>query len=150
MDLDLILACAHHLVVFALVVLLAVEFALLRPGVTSAGIKRLGGIDGAYGGMALLVLIIGFTRVFLGNAGAGFYLGNWVFWTKVGLFVIVGLLSIAPTVRIMGWRKALAADPAFVPADAEVMGVRKFLHAELGVLFLIPLFAAAMARGYGV
>lgn len=149
MDLDLILACAHHLAVFGLVVLLAVEFALLRPGLQPAGVKRLVGIDGAYGGMALLVLIIGFARVFMGSAGSSYYLTNWVFWTKIGLFVIVGLLSIAPTVRIMGWRKALAADPGFAPADAEVKGLRKFLHAELGVLFLIPLFAAAMARGYG-
>lgn len=150
MDLDLVLACAHHLAVFTLVVLLAVEFALLRPGLAPATLRRLGGIDGAYGATAALVLIIGFARVFFGNAGSGYYLSNWVFWTKIGLFVIVGLLSIAPTIRIMGWRKALAANPAFAPADTEVKGLRKFLHAELGLLFLIPLFAAAMARGYGV
>lgn len=149
MDLDLILASAHHLAVFALVVLLAVEFAILRPGLSPAVLKRLGGIDGAYGMCALLVLIIGFARVFSGSAGSGYYLTNWVFWTKIGLFVIVGLLSIVPTIRILAWRKALAADPGFVPADAEVRGLRRYLHAELGVLFLIPLFAAAMARGYG-
>jgi uncharacterized membrane protein len=27
--------------------------------------------------------------------------------------------------------------------------VRRFLHAELGLFLLLPIFAAAMARGYG-
>jgi putative membrane protein len=62
----------------------------------------------------------------------------------------VGLLSIQPTIAILKWRKAAAADPAFAPSDAEVAKVRKVMLAELLVFALIPIFAAAMARGYGL
>ena len=36
----------------------------------------------------------------------------------------------------------------FVPAEAEVQSVRRFMHLEAFVLFLIPIFAAAMVRPY--
>lgn len=150
MDIDLVMACAHHLVVFALVVLLAVEFALTRPGLAAPAIRRLAGIDAAYGGMALLVLIVGFARVSMGSAGSAYYFSNWVFWTKIGLFALIGLLSILPTLRYRAWARAAKADLAFSPDAGAVRSVRRLLHAELGLLFLIPLLAAAMARGYGV
>lgn len=147
---DLILAIAHHLAVFTLVLLLAIEFTLVRPGLAGAALRRVARIDGAYGLVAGLVLVFGFLRVFFGASGSGYYFANWVFWAKIALFVAVGLASLPPTVRFIAWSRALKADPAFVPADAEVMAVRRLLHIELGLLFLIPAFAAAMARGYGL
>jgi len=58
--------------------------------------------------------------------------------------VLIGLLSIMPTVAYIRWKRADSA-----PTDAQVAAVRRFLHGE-AVLF-VPLlaFAAAMARGYG-
>jgi putative membrane protein len=147
---DLILAIAHHLAVFTLVLLLAIEFTLVRPGLSAAAMARLSRIDGAYGLVAGLVLVFGFLRVFFGASGPDYYWTNWVFWTKVALFIAVGLASLPPTIRFISWSRALKADPAFVPADAEVIAVRRLLHIELGLLFLIPAFAAAMARGYGL
>ena len=35
------------------------------------------------------------------------------------------------------------------PSDAQVKGVRRYLHAEVVLFALLPMFAAAMARGYG-
>lgn len=149
MDLDLILACAHHLAVFALVVLLAMEFALLRPGLTPEALRRLGAIDIGFGLSAGIVLIVGFARVSLGATPSSYYFSNPVFWAKLNLFLVVGLLSIPPTLRILAWRRALASDPDFAPEAGEIGRLRKYLHAELFVLFLIPVAAAAMARGYG-
>ena len=64
-------------------------------------------------------------------------------------FAAVALLSIAPTIRIVRWRRALAGDAAFTPAAADIANVRRFLWTEAAVFALIPAFAAAMARGYG-
>lgn len=148
--LDLLLAILHHLAVFALVALIAAEFTLLRPGIEGQRLIQLGAIDRAYGAVAGLVIVAGLLRIFFGAAGWGYYAMNWVFWAKLSAFVLVGLLSIGPTVRILRWRRSAATNPAFAPAAAEVRGQQKFLYAEVAVLALIPAFAAAMARGYGL
>jgi putative membrane protein len=49
---DLILAILHHLAVLALVVLIAMEVMLVRPGLTSKDLAKLAKVDAAYGGSA--------------------------------------------------------------------------------------------------
>ena len=46
--------------------------------------------------------------------------------------------------------RAAKADLAFVPPLAEVKRVRRWVRIEVGVFLLIPVFAALMARGYGL
>ena len=148
--LDLGLAIAHHLAVFTLVGIIAAEFVLLRPGVSGAALQRLGRIDGAYGAVAMLVLVAGFFRVFFGASGPDHYFLNPVFWMKIGAFVLVGLLSIQPTITLVRWRREAKAAPDFVPSEGAVARSRRFLMGEVLVLILIPVLAAAMARGYGL
>src|SRR5688500_4374580 len=88
--LDLILAIAHHLAVFSLAGILAAELALLRPGIAGERLQQLGRLDGAYGGLAMLVVVVGVLRVFFGRTDAGYYSGNPVFWMKMAAFVGVG------------------------------------------------------------
>jgi putative membrane protein len=147
---DLILAIAHHLSVFTLAGLLIAEVALLRPGVTPDRIRQLGVVDAAYGGVALLIIIVGVLRVIFGDKGADYYIHNWAFWLKMAAFLAVGLLSVPPTLAILGWRRKLAADPAFSPDTATVANLRRFFTGEIVAFALIPVFAAAMARGYGI
>ena len=148
--LDLILAILHHLLILSLAGLLMAELVLVKPGVSGAGLKTLGGLDASYGGTAGLILIVGFARVFLGVKGSAFYLHNPVFWAKIAAFAVVGLLSALPTLAFLAWRKRSQADPAYAPSAADVAKVRRILLVELGVFALIPIFAAAMARGYGL
>lgn len=147
---DLLLAVAHHLLVFALVAILASESVLLRPGMTRSQLERLGRVDAGYGIAAGMLVAVGFARVFFGAKPEGYYLSNHVFWAKIGAFVVVALLSINPTVRIVGWRRRASRDPAFLPSDHEVSATRRFLLMEAAVFVLIPVFAAAMARGFGL
>ena len=93
--------------------------------------------------------MVGFGRVFFGLKGAEFYFSNHSFWTKIALIVLMGLISIQPTRRIIAWRQRAGAEPGFSPPADEVKRVRTFIHAELTVLFLIPIFAVLMARGIG-
>ena len=146
---DLILAILHHVLVFSLVGLLAAEITTVRAGIGADALGRLGAMDVAYGVTAGLILIIGFARVFFGLKGAEYFLSNHFFWGKIGAFVVVGLLSVPPTVRIIGWRRRARADPAFAPSENEVMMVRRYMHGEAAFVLLILIFAAAMARGYG-
>lgn len=150
MDLDLIFAILHFLLIFALVGIMTMELMLLRPGLTGSRLVQLGGIDGAYGGIAGALVVVGFLRVFFGATDASFYLTNWVFWAKIAAFVVVGLISIKPTIDIIRWRRQAKNDAAFVVPDGEVRAARTFVHAETAVFILIPIFASLMARGYGL
>ncbi|GLQ12260.1 hypothetical protein GCM10007913_41930 [Devosia yakushimensis] len=150
MDIGLLLAIAHHLAVFTLVGIIAAEFAMLRPGIAGSRLNQLAKIDGAYGAVAGLVIVVGFLRVFFGGTDASYYLTNFAFWGKMAAFLVVGLLSIQPTLSLLRWRKRLASEPDFAPPASEIAASRRFVHGEVAVLVLIPIFAAAMARGYGI
>lgn len=149
MDIDLILAIAHHLAVFGLVGLFAAEFAMLRPGLTGPRIGQLARIDGAYGAVAGLVIVIGILRVIFGAAGWQYYVTNQMFWAKMTAFLIMGLLTIPPTMAMRRWANAAKTDDAYAPSNTDIVGQRRFVHLQAAILLFIPIFAAAMARGYG-
>ena len=149
MDIDLLLAISHHLAVFTLVALYAAEFTLLRPGLSGPRLHQLARIDAAYGGVAGLVVVVGIVRVIFGAAGWDYYVSNHAFWGKMAAFLVMGLLTIPPTMAIRKWLKASAADASYMPPAAEIAAGRRYVHIQAGLLVLIPIFAAAMARGYG-
>lgn len=147
---DLLLAFGHHLAVFSLLALMVAELGVLCRPVAGAAIATLARLDAFYGATAGAVLAFGVARVFLGAKGSAFFLQNPVFWTKVGLFGVVGLVSILPTVRFLQWKGRVRAQPGYAPSAAEVAGVRRLLVVELLLFVPLPLLAAAMARGFGL
>jgi putative membrane protein len=142
--LDLILAIAHHLLVFSLFGVLFAELVLVRKGVDLATVTRLGRIDLMYGALAGLIIVVGFSRAIFAAKGWAYYSHNLFFHLKVGTFVVIGLLSIPPTLAYIRWRRSGAA-----PSDVQVAGARRWLWAEMILFAFLPAFAAAMARGYG-
>ncbi|MEW6634091.1 MAG: DUF2214 family protein [Pseudomonadota bacterium] len=146
---DLLLAIAHHLLVFSLAGIIGAEFVLVRGDLPAATLRRLAGIDRHYGIIAALIVIVGICRVFFGLKGWEFYIYNWVFWAKMVAFIIVGLLSIIPTVRFISWSRQASGNPSFSVPQAELASVKNYVRAEGIIFLLIPVFAAAMARGYG-
>ena len=145
--LDFALAALHHTAVFALFTVLTVEIVYAKPGMSRETLRRLGMIDMLYGFSALVVLGAGFARAIWGIKGWDYYAGNPLFWTKVGLFAGIGLLSVIPTVNFLRWNARAKADPAYLPPDGEVRANRKWMHMETTLLILMPIVAAALARG---
>lgn len=143
---DLWLAIAHHILVFGLVIMLAMESALLRQGLGGAEVKRLAGLDIGYGVTAALIVIVGVHRVIFGAKGYVFYLGNVWFWAKMATFALIGVLSIVPTIRVRAWRKALRADSSALPDGADIHHVRGLVRLQLLLIFAVVSFAAMMAR----
>jgi putative membrane protein len=141
---DLLLAIVHHLLAFGIAAAITAQLVLVRPGMQAPAVQLAAKYDIALGIMSLSLVAIGFSRVFFGAKGADFYLHNHVFWTKVVLFAVIGLLSIKPTRAFLRWRKAQSA-----PEDVEVRAIRKTLMAEIHIFAFLPVAAAAMARGYG-
>jgi putative membrane protein len=142
--LDLWLAIAHHLIVFGLLGMLAVELALIRVGVTSPTIAGVAQLDRWYGLFAGGAVVVGFSRAVFTAKGWDYYEHNLFFWAKIATFALVGLFSVPPTLAYLLWRKT------GVPDAAAVASVRRWLWAELALFALLPIFAALMARGYGM
>jgi putative membrane protein len=142
-------AFLHHAAAFLLVAVVMVELVLMRGEITAASARTLLRMDSVYGMSAVVLLIVGFVRVFQTEKGADYYFHSGPFLVKLGLFIVVGLLSIVPTVQFLGWRKALKAGQAPALDDPTRRRVRLIIHTELTLLFVIMLCAALMARGIG-
>jgi len=145
---DLHLAIAHHLLIFILFGILVSELVLVRKGMSGADVTRLASIDVWYGIVALLIVIAGFSRVSFGAKGWAYYSANSFFWAKLGVFVLIAVLSAWPTLKFIGWRKRFQTAGS-APDDAAISSVRRILWLETALFALLPAFAAAMARGYG-
>ena len=147
---DLALAITHHLLVFSLAGILAYEIAAIRSSMTRDDVLRTAQVDLGYGVLAAAILVVGLVRANFAAKGWAYYSVNVLFWAKMCAFVIVGLLSITPTLALARWRRAAADRASFSPAERDLRNVRRFLWAEAAFFALIPAFAAAMARGYGM
>ena len=147
MMIDLFLSAFHFLLVFTLVAILAAQSAVIRPGITHSSLRLAASLDRGYGASAVLLLGVGFGRVYWGAKGSSFYLLNPLFWTKIALFAIVAVLSIPPTLQLIRWTKQTHSYQEFLPSDEEVRRIQWWLRAEMIVVVFIPFLAAAMARG---
>ena len=140
-------AFLHHLCAFTLVAAVAIEFSLMRGELTLGSARRLQATDLVLGIAAGLLLIIGLLRGFYFEKGASYYFHSHAFLIKFSLFIIIGLLSIIPTLEFLSWRGAIKAGRAPVVEAKKRKRVTAVLHAELAAIVVILLCAAIMARG---
>lgn len=145
-----IAAYLHYLSIFVLFSLLTLEHVLFRQPLDLDRARRLVRVDIFYGISAGVVLATGLARVFWYGKGLDYYLNNSLFHAKVGLFVLIGLLSSLPTFVFLNWRNTLKAGQ--VPEISARMAklVIMTIRLELLLALVLPLLAALMARGYGV
>jgi putative membrane protein len=149
MWLDATLAYLHFTAIFTLFGFLTTEVVLIRRPLDAAAIRLLGRVDLWYFGSAIAVLATGLLRLGLGAKGAEFYLSSWPIYAKVATFLVVGILSVYPTLAFISWRRALDHDAAWTVPEAEHRRYRKWVMAEVHLAAMIPVFAVIMARGLG-
>ena len=145
----LVLASVHHVAAGTIAVVLALELILLKFDLTKDSARTLIRVDTAYGIAALVLLVVGLLRVFYTEKGAQYYFHSAPFLVKFSSFIIVGLLSIYPTMQFLSWRKALAQDQVPVVAAGTRRKMRMLVHIELTLLVVIVFSAVMMARGVG-
>ncbi len=143
MTIELTLRYFHFISIFVIVGALVSEHLLLEPALSKKKIDRLSKIDGIYGLAVLSLLGAGLT-LWLGGYGkpTEFYSENPVFHFKLGLFVVIGLLSIYPTVFFIKNRKGDPDDLVTIPKAIFWM-----IRLELLLVFAIPFLAGLMAKG---
>lgn len=147
MTLEILFRYLHFISIFTMVSAVVAEHLVIKPRMTRKEILRLSVLDAVYGISALLIVAFGLTLWFGEGVGkpTEFYSKNWIFHLKVGLFVVMALLSIYPTVFFLKNRKSDNMD--------ELVDIPKsivwLIRLELLILLLIPLCATLMAKGVG-
>jgi putative membrane protein len=119
---------------------------VFRPHMDRHAVRLLPPLDMLYLLAVIGVIATGLLRLLFFAKGAAFYAVSQMFWIKMALFAIVGLLSLPPTLAFIATRRAAAGGNFAVPA-ARCQRIRFFIIAELAVFSLIPLAATLMARG---
>lgn len=142
---EIVLRYLHFSSIFVIVATLVSEHLLLKKELTRAEITRLSRVDAIYGVAAVVLVAAGLT-LWLGSFGKPsiVYSKNWIFHIKLTLFVLVGILSIYPTVFFIQQRKGNPAEVVSIPTIIFWM-----LRLEIMLLFIIPLLAGLMAHGIG-
>ena len=147
--LSAIFSFLHFAAVFGIVGALAIEWVMLSESPTHREARLIQVSDRWYGLSAMALIVVGLLRVFYFEKGSAYYFGNSFFHLKIGLFIVVGLLSIYPTIRFIKWRAQMQGGKAPLVTAAEYRTLRLLLRLELALLLLIVLCAALMARGFG-
>ena len=145
-----LMAFLHHLMAFTLVACVVYEFIAYRKGLTIEEARRIQRADILYGISAGLLLVVGLLRVYFFEKGPAFYGNNPFFWVKMNAFLVVGLLSVDPTIRYLRWNKILKENKAPEITDREYKRTRLLLTLEVMGLAVILFAAALMARGIGM
>lgn len=141
-----IAAWLHYLGMMAMMALLAMEHLLFNEKLDLARSRLLLRIDALYGTLAGIQIGTGIWRMWL-EKGSAYYLSNPLFHAKIGLFALVGLLSLYPTLTFLAWRTGLRQQQAPQIAPGKARLVTMIIRLELLGLLLIPLQATLIADG---
>lgn len=133
----------HFIAIFMLAGALVIENMALKPIIDGEDARNLAKVDAVYGIGAVLTLLFGLTLWLWVGKPSEFYSLNPIFQIKLGLFFLLALLSIYPTIFFVRNRRSTAAA-IVVPRSIGIL-----TKLELVLLFIIPLLAFLMARGIG-
>lgn len=132
---------AHYLAIFGIVASVILEAYMLKPNLSGHQIKRLSVVDGIYGLSAIIAVAAGLVLWLVIGKPADFYTSNPTFHLKLGLAILLGVLSLPPTIFFFKNRNHgddLVAIPRWVTYC---------IRGELVILILLPLLAVLAAAG---
>ena len=137
----------HFLAAFGVCakVLYELVFLTQTPSLTTA--KNIQRADMIYGLSALLVVLMGFIRVYYFEKGPDYYFNNPFFWIKLTAFSGVGLLSIYPSIKFFQWNPLLKSEtaPRLTIQTSNIL--RTLLILEVIGLVVMIIAASMMAKG---
>lgn len=121
----------------------------LRADLSNRGaLQRVFIADAWWGIAAALWLTTGLWRLLAGTEKVtAYYLGNPVFWIKMGLFLTVVALEFWPAMGLIRWRREAATGGALDTSRAPTFA--RISYVETVLIVAIVAAATAMARGIG-
>jgi|JFJP01.1.fsa_nt_gi putative membrane protein len=144
-----IAAYLHYLSLGLIFASLSTELFTLKQDLTNKEGWRILIADSVYGLAGITILVTGILRFLYFEKGADYYNHQPVFWMKMSVFIVVGLLSLYPTFSFLMWIKELRAEKPPAVSPEKIKTLKTIIHVELFGFSLIPLLASMMSRGIG-
>ena len=141
-----VVAWIHYVAVMLLIASLLGEHLQLKRELTAAEARTVQRLDIIYGGSATLVLVTGIMRIYL-EKGVTYYMQSGAFHALLGLFIVVALLSIYPTVVFLRWRAATRAGRGQQLEPGQFKKLQMIMRLEMTLVLVAPFFATWMAHG---
>lgn len=134
----------HFGAIFTFAGALIIENMATKPRITGEDARNLAKVDAVCGISAILVLGFGLTLWLWVGKPSEFYSSNPLFHAKIGLFTLMAVCAVVPTIFFAKHRKSVAYVIEVPPL------LRLLLKFQLVLLVIIPLLALLMARGIGL
>jgi putative membrane protein len=142
----ILVAWIHYVSVMLMIASLLGEHLMFKQVLSAAEVGTIQRLDIIYGGSATVILVTGIMRMYL-EKGTAYYLQSGPFHALLGVFGLVALLSIYPTVALLRWRADARAGRGQELAPGRFKAFQIILRAELALVLIAPLFATWMAHG---
>jgi putative membrane protein len=143
---SILVAWIHYVTIMLMIASLLGEHLLLKQELATAEARTLQRLDIIYGVSATVVLVTGVIRMFL-EKGVAYYNRHIGFHILIGIFVIVALLSVYPTVNFLRWRSDTRAGKGQKLVREQFEKIQLIIRIEIALLLLAPFFATWMAHG---
>jgi len=145
MSYEILTRWLHFAFIFVMTGAIFGQHLLLRPSLPRREVKRLAALDLLYALAVIGAIATGLLQWMVVGKGSAFYSGNPVFHSKLGIFGLIGIVSIYPTIFFARNKKGEPAEVVDVPQSL-IWSVR----IEFVLLLAVPLLATLMARGVGI
>jgi len=137
----------HFIAAFGVCAMVVYELVFLTPTPSLTTAKNIQRADMIYGLSALLVVLMGFIRVYYFEKGPDYYFNNPFFWMKLIVFTGVGLLSIYPSIKFFQWNPLLKSETTPILTTQTSNILRTLLILEVIGLIVMMIAASLMAKG---
>lgn len=141
------IAFLHFVFAFGIVATLFFEWFTFSKTPTLREARLLAVADRWYGAFAGGLLVVGAMRVIWFEKGWEFYKAMPFFHLKLTLFIVIGLLSIYPTISFARWKTSLNEGQAPVIPEAQYQRISRLLNLQMLLLVALLLSASLMAKG---
>lgn len=147
MIMSALFAFLHYAAIFGIFATLFCVLVTINEKPTCADALRIQQCDRWFGISALVAFIAGQLRVSFFEKGNQFYMASPFFHMKLGLFLLVALLSIYPSIRFYKWKTETRHGLPPAVTENQIKLIVIILKVELVLLILVALSASLMARG---
>jgi putative membrane protein len=131
----------HLLAILALAIALLIENIAIKPSISAEDTRNLAKVDTVYTFSIVLAFLFGLTLwLWIGKPSA-FYSANALYWSKIGIFSVLAILSLIPK-RFFKKSRNTNEEEINVPKIVILV-----LRTQLSLLATIPLLAFLVARG---
>lgn len=141
MTLYILIRYLHLISIFLVIGSVFAQQFLVKKEISRQTLKTVIITDSIYGIASIFAVGFGMLLWFSVGKPPSFYSNSAAFWIKISLFIVVGILSVYPTLFYLRNRKS-EKETITIPAKLIYL-----LRTEALLLLLIPLFAELMVFG---